>query len=170
MAKKTVKHKDTPPKGEVVQAKVSNESTIELSAVVARSIGIQTILMEEARLRRDPDADTADPAIRFKVDFTLISTAINSAGTQIVSRLKYQVRSHYDDSPLSDESKVFIECSFVAIYTCTNSDGIEKPHLEAFSRLNTTFHVWPYLREFVQNASYRMSLKPIVLPIYRMES
>lgn len=39
--------------------------------------------------------------------------------------------------------------------------------LALFAAYNTSFHVWPHAREFVQSMAGRMSLPPVVLPIFR---
>jgi hypothetical protein len=39
--------------------------------------------------------------------------------------------------------------------------------LQAFAEVNGVFNAWPYFREFVQAATSRMNLPPIVLPLYR---
>ncbi len=39
--------------------------------------------------------------------------------------------------------------------------------LKAFADLNGTFNAWPYFREFVQTASARMGLPPIMIPVLR---
>jgi hypothetical protein len=39
--------------------------------------------------------------------------------------------------------------------------------LKAFAGLNGTFNAWPYFREFVQTASARMGLPPIMIPVLR---
>lgn len=38
----------------------------------------------------------------------------------------------------------------------------------AFAHLNGMYNAWPYLRELVQNTTSRMTLPPVVLPVFRV--
>lgn len=40
--------------------------------------------------------------------------------------------------------------------------------LSAFAHINGTYNAWPYLREFVQSTTARMTLPPVVLPVFRV--
>ena len=40
--------------------------------------------------------------------------------------------------------------------------------LQAFAEVNAVYNAWPYWREFIQNMFVRMSLPPLVLPVYRV--
>lgn len=42
--------------------------------------------------------------------------------------------------------------------------------LSAFAHINGTWNAWPYLRELVQSTTARMTLPPVVLPVFRVTS
>lgn len=68
-----------------------------------------------------------------------------------------------DLSAVKDEQiRAHIEATFVAEY---RMDGdLEKAALNTFALRNTSFHVWPYWREYLSAQCQRMNLPKLVLP------
>jgi hypothetical protein len=58
--------------------------------------------------------------------------------------------------------------SFELIYAFPDDLKPGKEEVTAFCRTNVMLNSWPYWRELVQNAVSRMSLPPLVLPLFRL--
>lgn len=76
-----------------------------------------------------------------------------------------------DEQASDDEVRplLSVQAVFVAVYVAR--EAVDKEAIEAFSDQNVGYHVWPYWREFVQSASSRMGMGPIIqVPHYILES
>jgi len=92
--------------------------------------------------------------------------------TQVISveaKLKADIHNQNDGraKPL-----LSINCTYVLNYKFMAKgapEGAElQRYLDAFARVNGVFNIWPYFRELIQSLSARMSLPPIVVPVYRV--
>jgi hypothetical protein len=59
-----------------------------------------------------------------------------------------------------------IQATFVAEYAIKSGAEISREALDAFSKANVGYHVWPYWREYVQSTCSRLSLPVIAIPMY----
>ena len=62
-----------------------------------------------------------------------------------------------------------VDCCFELSYTLAPDYHPTESELEAFQKGNAVFHCWPYMREFVQNATQRMGLSVSPIPLLRLE-
>jgi hypothetical protein len=46
-------------------------------------------------------------------------------------------------------------------------DSLSEQDMSLFAAFNTSFHVWPHVREFVQSMAFRMTIPPVLLPMFR---
>ena len=60
-----------------------------------------------------------------------------------------------------------IGSNYLLIYNLKSAKDLTQKHFRAFAKFNGVFNAWPYLREFTQMATSRLSLPPLVLPTYR---
>lgn len=73
----------------------------------------------------------------------------------------------------ADEKKIRlaqISCDYIVQYHFAEKELLERvsgEDIEVFAAYNTSFHVWPYAREFVQSMAARMGLPPVLLPVFR---
>lgn len=69
-------------------------------------------------------------------------------------------------SETGQDANVLVE--IIATFSAHYRSEIEldKAVLEAFSKQNVGYHVWPYWREFVQSASARMNVPAPEIPFY----
>jgi len=61
-----------------------------------------------------------------------------------------------------------IKCCLETVYSLAKGFTPTDEQIAAFSRGNVLFHCWPYLREFVQNTTWRMGLILPPLPLLRI--
>ena len=66
-----------------------------------------------------------------------------------------------DDS--NDDTVVRIDAVFSAKFNLTKPASLD--HIEAFAALEARLIFFPYIRHFVADTTYRMSIDPIVLPM-----
>lgn len=59
---------------------------------------------------------------------------------------------------------VSVSAVFRAHYELASDASLAEADLEAFAKINSTFNVWPYWREFVQSATTRMGFPALTLP------
>jgi hypothetical protein len=67
-----------------------------------------------------------------------------------------------------EASPINIDATFVLTYALPNADEYSDEVLEDFARINSVFNAWPYWREYIQATAARMSLPPVVLPVFRL--
>jgi len=92
-----------------------------------------------------------------------------AAGVRLIDGASLDPTEIQEDVP--DETLyVEITTEFYAQYACDcPADNEElRPALEEFGRYNVGYHIWPYWREYVQNACARLGLPPIPVPMYRI--
>ena len=65
---------------------------------------------------------------------------------------------------------IVVKVSFEVSYRLPEGFTATKAELAEFAQTNGVFNAWPYCREFIQNATVRMGLPPIVLPLYRVKA
>lgn len=66
-----------------------------------------------------------------------------------------QSRSSEEES--SYDLHIVLRADFHVAYTIINEDRVDDFELEVFSKINSIFVAWPYLREFVSNCAARMN-------------
>lgn len=85
----------------------------------------------------------------------------------------FQIQVRYGVYAAAEEDEknppVEIHALFEASYDTTSLDALPSRKMAvAFARTNGVHNTWPFLREFVQSASNRMKLPPIVVPFFRL--
>jgi len=63
---------------------------------------------------------------------------------------------------------IVVTATFELIYRLPRAVAPTQVELDTFARTNAIFNVWPYWREFIQNMFTRMTLPPLLLPLYRL--
>ena len=66
------------------------------------------------------------------------------------------------------DKQVEIEATLELVYDSPDVGKFNQEALDWFGRLNGVYNGWPYWREFVQNATTRMGLPPLVIPTFRL--
>lgn len=81
---------------------------------------------------------------------------------------KFKLYHEYSLKIINKKTKkmdVSIKCSFVVVYS--NKVQINDEIFKQFSKFNLRHHTWPYFREFVQNATGRLNLPPLTIPLIK---
>jgi hypothetical protein len=99
-----------------------------------------------------------------------------SHGTKIMHRFdngfivgaRLTTRLEPAESVAGSEAPMSIEVMLALTYSLQDAARFSDDVLEEFARVNGTFNAWPYWREYVQTTAARMSLPPLVLPVFRV--
>lgn len=66
------------------------------------------------------------------------------------------------------DKQVEIKATLELVYDSPSAGKFSQEALDWFGRINGVYNGWPYWREFVQNATTRMGLPPLVIPTFRL--
>lgn len=61
-----------------------------------------------------------------------------------------------------------IKATFLLVYDAENISEMPDEYFESFGKTNGVYNAWPYWREFVQNATTRMGLPSLTIPVFRI--
>ena len=118
----------------------------------------------------DPDIDQGNEFsafLKYSINKHAIVQSKNKNGHLVRWYGEFGVRLAAEESEDPDEPLVSIEVDFVESYRV--NEGCDTPDEEClveFGNNNVQYHVWPYLREAVQNLSDRIGVGAIPLPHY----
>lgn len=147
--------------------KLSNNNPLALVSEVARAADLVTLRMTRGsfetmvatvqgkkphklslQLKSDSErvASSDDPVIR-----VLLYLRFAVLGPDLAGRAGQQ-RSEFD-------------AAFELDYKLPRDATFSDEQVSAFSRINGLYNAWPYFREFVQNATCRMGLPALTLPL-----
>ena len=146
-----------------------------MAAAVARFVELKDVrlvdLSAHVHVERERIFASSGWDLRFQRH---LSCRFVDAGKLVIvdARLKTEVFSEVKDESKA-ELLVSFECQFMLDYwfpVVGGPQGDERErYFDAFANVNGVFNVWPYFREIVQATSARMSIPPIVLPVYRVQ-
>lgn len=69
----------------------------------------------------------------------------------------------------SGPPEIQIDAGFELVYSVPADTKPNLAELQAFAETNTLLNCWPYWRELVQNMVGRMNLRPLILPLFRLQ-
>lgn len=108
--------------------------------------------------------------IEYQVSARLFTDKPHRAGDSFIVGCDMGIREVIDD-PESDagsqgQDVVFsVEAKIALNYDVGRKSGLTKRGKEIFARENGPFNAWSFWREFVHNATWRMGIPPVSLPM-----
>ena len=97
------------------------------------------------------------------------SEVVELDNRQLLLRVFIDFGVRWVDSSIEDESqsvRAIIEADFVTEYVI--KEEMEQTCIDEYARKNSSYHVWPYWREFLMNQCNRMHLPRLVLPAMQL--
>lgn len=88
---------------------------------------------------------------------------------QFLMRVFLELGVRWVDANVDDEAlsiRAIVEAEFVAEYTM--DEEMEQVCVDEYSLKNSSYHVWPYWREFLMSQCSRMCLPKYVLPTVQL--
>jgi len=137
--------------------KISRENYLKiLKGIELRNIGLQkskTYYNYEAKIPDQMSIEIEDDA-KYKIRENGI---VDLFQTYKVDARKYSSKSRY----------IQIEITFVV--TLKSEYEFTKEFFEIYQDVSLHLNTWPYLREFVNQATARMNVPPLTLPLYKIK-
>ncbi|MBN1123364.1 MAG: protein-export chaperone SecB [Sedimentisphaerales bacterium] len=78
-----------------------------------------------------------------------------------------QVRMKFKANNAKDENLLLLEATYIAVYSLKTKKEFSSDHYTYFAKYCSVFHIWPYLREFVQRSIAGFGMPPLTLPVYK---
>lgn len=147
--------------------KSASATNMDLAAVVSDRVQIQGLIVVESSSKRQAGVDLNSKGVRYDIDHTDIGVGTHPDGSGVVAVVSVRMTFEARDDRQSGEPLFSIEAKYAILYKIDDMTSIKNENLEAFASLNGVFNVWPYWRDYVQNAAARMGLFPPPIPVYR---
>lgn len=99
----------------------------------------------------------------------LDNEAVELDKKQLLLRVFIDFGVRWVDASIEDEAqsvRAMIEAEFVSEYVI--KEGLDQICIDEYARKNSSYHVWPYWREFLMNQCNRMHLPRLVLPAIQL--
>lgn len=81
----------------------------------------------------------------------------------------FALTAHLKDTP-KQAPALQISSKFLLTYSISDFEGLTEKAFQQFGEMNGIYNAWPYCREFIQNTTARMGIKPLTLPVFRIAS
>ena len=94
-------------------------------------------------------------------------TRLDKKQSRIHVLVAFEMHAFPEEAKPSDK-QVEIEATLKLVYDSPDAGKFSQEALDWFGRANGVYNGWPYWREFVQNATTRMGLPPLVIPTFRL--
>ena len=140
----------------------------EKVARIIRAVQIGGVRLVEAnaktRVRSIREAGDAGVDIKYRAAVT--KDAPDEQGRFFVlAQMEAKVSSEADPK---SEPMVLVSVTFELKYRLPEGLDASREELNTFAKSNAVHNAWPYFRELIQNATARMDLPPIVIPLHRV--
>jgi hypothetical protein len=143
------------------------EDPFALAGILSERVSIESVILAESHAIRTPELEHLQDGLEFRSSIVSVGYTLLKDEKKIFVYTSLSVKSDEGDGGESGKN-LAIGAMFVLAYSASSMEGIEDKHAEAFGSTNGIYNIWPYWREFVQNTSVRMGIKPIVVPVFRL--
>jgi preprotein translocase subunit SecB len=122
-------------------------SNLELAHIMVERELIERDIEQEpekidVNIERRPEALLAKDKHSFRIRDNIMITGTNKGQERPLFRMEFQLTLEY-----------------------RSKDTITKSFVDTFGESNFDMHSWPYVRELVHSATFRMNLPPLILPL-----
>jgi hypothetical protein len=115
---------------------------------------------------RPPRAQGPQPRIFVRASAPQTSAKLLAAD-RLLAKAKFRLIARLGTSPDS-QLALKLAGTFELQYTLPHDLNPGRGEVTAFCKTNVMLNSWPYWRELVQNTVSRMSLPPLILPLFRL--
>ncbi len=139
-------------------------SNLNLAAAVSDKISIETVRLVNSNCFQSPDASKGRHSLAIDCN---VKFDVDKKKKLILVFPTFKLKA----IPSGENKKafdLFIEATFVLIYSAKSLTSLKSDNFKAFSNTNGIYNAWPYWREFVQNTIARMGLPPLTIPVFRL--
>lgn len=150
----------------------THPTLLVLASRVAKSAQIKSVELLQTSARREVEVRSP-----LTVEYGAEASAEwdkESGSLRVSVTLQMCGRSTYGHSKTSQDMgcdpAIEIDGTFLVVYGLPDSGAFSSDEIDAFGRVNGTYNVWPYWREYVQSVTTRMGLPPLALPLLTVEA
>jgi len=137
-----------------------------LALPISGQVEILAVILAEAHVIRRPSDQIALSGFEIKTRYSVEELLRENLDDTLRVKLAFELVGN-QEGRIEPEFTISIIAKFALVYKLNSWEKIEYGNLHAFAMTNGVFNAWPYWREFVQSTTVRMSLPPIVLPVFR---
>jgi hypothetical protein len=169
-----------------------SEDPIELAAPVLARVKIDSVSLYDCELHRERSADIANQSLvistrvhdvewteeladgitvflSLAMDANAVSTANGEQNPSFESKKDEGKPLAESDEQAPRPVLLSIRATLMVKYLVHDAGGLGDKNIEAFARINAIYDAWPYWRELVQNLTSRMGIRPIIVPVFRVD-
>ena len=138
---------------------------VDLSRIVS-VIEIESVRLCKAHCRSAVHPSETADAINVKTscEAAVVKEPGEDGSLRIETTFAMEARSASDEEKLQAEIRGTFELS----YKIPDDESFSSEELDAFGQVNAVFNAWPYWRELVQASLARMSMPPLMVPVFRL--
>lgn len=133
---------------------------MDLSYTVAQRVQLEDVHIARAVMKRA--ADIQHPA-RIELSFA-VAPELEQADNRLRITITFRLQERVGTGERAERG-LSIETVYVLCYRLSSDESLSPAHLDAFAEMNGVYNAWPYWREFVQNATIRMGLPGLTIPV-----
>ncbi len=146
-----------------ISTSMSKKDSIALGLKISDKVQVKDVRIIESSFKQTPKANIGSKSV--EIDNTAnVELDTDNNVIFVIAEFNLEGFVEKNTSPV-----VSIHASFLLIYDF--NDEFEKypdEAFKAFAEMNGVFNAWPYWREFVQNATVRMGLPALTIPVFRL--
>ena len=142
---------------------LDNNDAFRIGLNISDKVEIKDVRIIESSFKQTPNANAGNKSVEIENTTNVEFDAENNFIFVIADfKLRAFIKNNKDPVRL-------IRASFLLAYDF--KDGFDKysdEAFKAFAEINGVYNAWPYWREFVQNATVRMGLPSLTIPVWRV--
>ncbi len=142
---------------------MSEKDKMALGLKISDNVQIKDVAIIESSFKQTPNAHIGNKSV--EIDNTA-NVELDTDNNVIFVIADFNLKAFVKNI---SEPVVLIHASFLLCYDF--KDEFEKypdEAYKAFAEMNGVFNAWPYWREYVQNATVRMGLSALTIPVFRI--
>lgn len=140
---------------------------VELATQVSARVQLLDVVFEEFYARRVERERFREESQSVEFNQRLAKVARDEPNLRFVISLEFEAIARPDSAP-EDQSWMEARATLALTYSVSSFDDLSDVNLAAFAFINGVYNAWPYWREYVQSATVRLGLPPLIAPVYRI--
>jgi len=142
---------------------LNEKDAVALSLKISDNIEIKDVRVIESSFKQTPNANVGSKSV--EIDNTAnVELDADNKFIFVIADFNLNAFVKNNEKPV-----VMINASFLLTYDYKDEFvGFPDEAFKKFAEMNGMYNAWPYWREFVQNATVRMGLPSLTIPVFRL--
>ena len=142
---------------------MSEKDKMELGLKISENVQIKDVAIIESSFKQTPNVHIGNKSV--EIDNTA-NVELDTDNNVIFVIVNFDLKAFVENI---SEPVVLIHASFLLCYDFKDKfENHPDEAFKAFAEMNGVYNAWPYWREFVQNATVRMGLPALTIPVFRI--